>query len=235
MLLMLLLGVGALAVFVSGLNRATSQLERDRITNVALAQAKEALIGYAASVDLSSSGARPGDLPCPDTNNDGVAETLCGNASGSTGQSLRLGRLPWKTLNLPDLRDGYGERLWYAVSNNFKKNTRTSCTSSGQPGCLNSDSVGTISLMRHSGVTIFNATGTSGAVAVVISPGAALTRLDGVQQVRNATNANNPAHYLDCYGSACGIEDNACQSASKFDHLSASNFDQGFKLISCAV
>jgi death-on-curing protein len=28
---------------------------------------------------------------------------------------------------------------------------------------------------------------------------------------------------------------NGCQSACKFDHPSASNFDQGFKLISCAV
>jgi hypothetical protein len=25
----------------------------------------------------------------------------------------RMGRLPWKTLRLPDLRDGHGERLWY--------------------------------------------------------------------------------------------------------------------------
>jgi hypothetical protein len=32
------------------------------------------------------------------------------------GQAERLGRLPWKTLGLPDLRDGDGERLWYAVS-----------------------------------------------------------------------------------------------------------------------
>ncbi len=35
MLLLLLVSVGALAVFVIGLNRATQQLERDRITNCA--------------------------------------------------------------------------------------------------------------------------------------------------------------------------------------------------------
>ena len=35
---------------------------------------------------------------------------------------LGSGRLPWKTLAIPDLRDGAGERLWYAVSVRFKRN-----------------------------------------------------------------------------------------------------------------
>lgn len=221
MLLLLLVGVGALAVFVSGLNRATEQLARDRTTDQALAQAKAALIGYAAGVDLSGSK-RPGDLPCPDLDNDGVAETLCGNAAGTTYQAQRLGRLPWKTLDLPDLRDGYGERLWYAVSNNFKQNARTTCNVNGQPGCLNSDSVGTISLRNQRGTIILDATGTSGAAAVVISPGASVIRQDGVEQNRNAANANNPVHFLDCYGSACATEDNG-----NFVDSQANGFIQG--------
>ena len=43
-------------------------------------------------------------------------------------------------MGLDDLRDGDGERLWYAVSNNFKYNFRTACAAPGDPGCLNSDS-----------------------------------------------------------------------------------------------
>jgi hypothetical protein len=44
----------------------------------------------------------------------------CGSLAGDSGQAQRLGRLPWKTLGLPDLRDGHGERLWYAVSTKYK-------------------------------------------------------------------------------------------------------------------
>ena len=62
----------------------------------------------------------PGYLPCPDTDGDGWAEATCGSLDGASGQASRLGLLPWKTLGLPDLRDGYGERLWYAVSSKYK-------------------------------------------------------------------------------------------------------------------
>lgn len=124
-LLLLLVSVGALAVFVSGLNRAAVQLERDRVTLVALAQAKEALIGRALTDDN-----RPGSLPCPDTNDDGVAESAC--------PTQLIGRLPWKTLKAGDLRDGAGERLWYELSANYRDqisseplNTNTSGTLDG--------------------------------------------------------------------------------------------------------
>jgi len=189
LIILTIIGIGAAFLLVSALNKSNQQLERDKITTAALAQAKEALVGYAASVDVSPSGPRPGDLPCPDTNNDGIAETSCGNASGSTGQNLRLGRLPWKSLGLPDLQDGYGERLWYAVSNNFKKNTRT--------GLLNSDTNGTITVRDSTGTIINNGTGSSAAIAVIIAPGSAFTRQDGVNQVRDVANANNPVNYLD--------------------------------------
>ena len=188
LIILTIIGIGAAFLLVSALNKANQRIERDKITAAALAQAKEALIGFAASVDISTTG-RPGDLPCPDIDNDGIAETGCGNASGSTGQNLRLGRLPWKSLGLPDLRDGHGERLWYAVSNNFKKNTRTST--------LNSDTPGTITVRDSTGTIVNDGTGSTAAIAVIISPGSALTRQDGVSQVRDAANANNPVNYLD--------------------------------------
>ena len=141
-LILFIVAVVAISFLVSSL-KSSSQTERDKVTAAALAQAKAALIGYAASVNLfgctsPSDCPRPGEIPCPDTNDDGQAEPSCGNADGTTGQITRLGRLPWKTLGLPDLRDGYGERLWYAVSNNFKKHSRAFP--------LNSDTLGTISV-----------------------------------------------------------------------------------------
>ena len=176
LIMTLILMLGLITLFTFRMDRKAPELEADRKTAMALAQAKEALIGYAASVDLSTNAPRPGDLPCPDIDNDGDAEASCGNASGSTGQNRRLGRLPWKTLGLPDLRDGYGERLWYAVSNNFKNNTRTPI--------LNSDTSGTITVRNSNGNVIFDATATTGAIAVIFAPGSPLTRQGGYAQNR---------------------------------------------------
>lgn len=202
MLVILIMGVTAF--LVSSLNSSALQIKRDEVTADALAQAKEALIGYAVNVQISNSNLcgsncpRPGDLPCPDTNDDGVQENSCGNALGTTGQSARLGRLPWKTLGLPDLRDGNGERLWYAVSNNFKYNTRTSCSAAGQAACLNSDSTGTISVYSSNG-TLLNDGGAagSGVAAIIIAPGAPINRSDIGMQNRSGAGLNVANNYLD--------------------------------------
>ena len=86
-LILFIVAVVAISFLVSSLKSSSSQTERDKITAAALAQAKAALIGYAAGVNLKSGAARPGDLPCPDTNDDGQAESSCGNATGTTGQT----------------------------------------------------------------------------------------------------------------------------------------------------
>lgn len=78
----------------------------DKATATAMAQAKEALIGRAATDNN-----RPGSLPCPDINNDGGVPLLVGNHCPSY-----IGRLPWKYLRVGDLRDSAGERLWYALA-----------------------------------------------------------------------------------------------------------------------
>jgi hypothetical protein len=202
LILMLILLISGSTVLFSMISGNNAKFERDKKTSVALAEAKAALLSYATSVNLSHAGCaancrRLGDLPCPDTNNDGIAETSCGNAAGTTGQSSRLGRLPWKTLGLDDLRDGNGDRLWYAVSNLFKQNARAFP--------LNSDTLGTLSVMDGSGSVIQDATGYSGAVAVVISVGLPITRQDNIVQSRILANENNAIHYLD---NALG-EDNA--------------------------
>src|SRR6185369_8487774 len=180
--LFLLFGIGT-ATALAALNSSRARLEQERQTQLALQQAKEALIAYAASVYPAGNN-RPGDLPCPDIDNDGKKDSPCGNASGTTGQALRLGRLPWKTLGLADLRDASGERLWYAVSNNFKENNRH------LP--LNSDTTGTIQVVEANGTVIPNV------IAVVIAPGAPIQRLNAASyQDRSPGNENDPAIYLD--------------------------------------
>jgi hypothetical protein len=196
LMLLVIILLGAAYAVMGGLSATALKIERQNKTTEALALAKEALIGYAASANISTTR-RPGDLPCPDINDDGVAETNCGNATGSTGQNLRLGRLPWKSLGLSDLWDGSGERLWYAVSNNFKNNTRTKCTTPGMAGCLNSDTSGTITVRDSSGTIVNDGSNSTGAIAVLIAPGSPLIRQDGVNQIRDSANANNPVNYLD--------------------------------------
>ncbi|MES2181755.1 MAG: hypothetical protein V4493_06620 [Pseudomonadota bacterium] len=177
-------------------NTTTVAIYNEKKTTDALKKAKEALIYYSLnntylnSVTCVSNTncSRPGDLPCPDTNNDGIAESSCGNAAGNN-QTLRLSRLPWKTLGLGDITDGYGEHLWYAVSNNYKNNTRT------RP--LNSDTLGTITVRDGAGKVIYDATNGSGVVAVIFSPGNPITRQDGYVQNRSVTGLNNPNNYLD--------------------------------------
>ncbi|HSC94842.1 MAG TPA: hypothetical protein VLC73_07725 [Burkholderiales bacterium] len=178
----------ATALLVYGMIDSNSiELRRNRDTAAALAQAKQALIGRAVSDDT-----RPGSLPCPDTDDDGSADLFAGTECPSY-----IGRLPWKTLGLPDLRDNSGERLWYALSNNFRDDMAA--------GPLNSDTKGNRTVHNQStAVTI-----TAEAVALIFAPGVTLAG-----QVRDAVAALCPttattmprnqcaANYLDATGGA---------------------------------
>jgi hypothetical protein len=155
---------------------------RDAVSDRALAQAREALVAYAADRPINP-WVGPGYLPCPDLDDDGWAESTCGSQSGESGQEERIGRLPWKTLGLPDLRDGYGERLWYAVSSKHKG--LLNCAASRACVDMSPDAaLGTITVRDPTGLVIHDGTSTdlyevdaSGAVAVVIAPGPPLTRV----------------------------------------------------------
>jgi hypothetical protein len=142
-----------------------SSLYSDRQTEDVLAQARLALIGRAATDDN-----RPGSLPCPDTNDDGIAELLSGNACPSY-----VGRLPWRTLGLPQLRDASGELLWYALS----------------PSLTDDDSSEPINSNTAGNINVIGSVPAADVAAVVIAPGAGLSGQD------RAANPNAAAHYLE--------------------------------------
>jgi hypothetical protein len=173
--IVLIISVVAGAVIYSFLAPAARRIEEDRTAANVLAQARDALIGRSASDNN-----RPGSLPCPDlvtnipgTNvpNDGIADLLVGNECPSY-----IGRLPWRTLDLPDLRDASGERLWYALSRAFRDDE------SAQP--INSNTVGNLGITGS--VTVTNV------VAIVFAPGAVIGA-----QGRDAANMNLVANYLE--------------------------------------
>src|SRR5215470_15938884 len=163
--------MGTLYALVTGLNTASARmaLQRDEATQAALKQAKEALIGYAALRPT-----RPGALPCPDLDDNGIAggnhpdygnnsELFPGGIHGGTNcdtPGKRIGRLPWRTLGLPDLRDSSGERLWYAMSDNFRN--------IGTP--INSDTPGQL--------TVTGIAPASNVIAIIFAPGATLAGQD---------------------------------------------------------
>ena len=176
LVMLVILVIGITTAFVTSLSSTAINNKRNQTTAEALAQAKEALIGSAVT-DTSL----PGSLPCPDIltqnppsniPNDGAADMMSGDNCPNY-----LGRLPWKTLKLSDLRDGSGERLWYALSPNFRPQTST-------PHKLNSDTPGTLSVSG-------NVTATD-IVAVIFAPGRPL-----IGQVRSTANENTYAHYLE--------------------------------------
>jgi type II secretory pathway pseudopilin PulG len=199
---LLVIGVGA-ALFAF-IRPASQAIERDKVTAAALAQAKDALIGYAASYDTL-----PGALPCPDLNNNGQLDFGV-ELSGSNCVSY-IGRLPWKTLGLPDLRDGSGECLWYALSPDFRMQLAASARSPANYP-LNSSTAGQL--------TVYDATGaalpapSNPVIAIVFAPGPALSGQDRTPLGSTVCGGNTTAAaYLD---SAAGINNATGNSTGSF-------------------
>lgn len=177
MVMLVIMIIGAVTIFVMSLNSSALQIERDKITADALAKAKDALIGRAVA-----DGTSPGSLPCPDTNNDGSAESTVTPTPGNCPSYI--GRLPWKTLGLSDdLRDGYGERLWYALSPNFRDYVTSNPINSNSQGNL----------------TVSGATTASNVIAIVFAPGAVVSG-----------QSRSPTNMISCTTSGTSVTENLC-------------------------
>jgi type II secretory pathway pseudopilin PulG len=166
LIMLVILVVGIAALLVSSLTSSSAKTARQKNTSAALAQAKDALIGFAVTYGDNPAHSLPqvdGYLPCPDPNGtaglngEGSSET-CGSHDVSV-----IGRFPWKTLGLSALRDGDGECLWYAVSGTYKDNPKTT-------GLMNWDTDGQLQVYSSDGTQL-----ASQVVAVIFAPGAPLS------------------------------------------------------------
>jgi hypothetical protein len=185
--LLAILGVGMSALLYTMVTPAPVALERDRAVSAGLAQVKQALIGWsAARGPTDGPNARPGELPCPDMNNDGFEAGSC--VAGA------IGRVPWKTLGIPEPKDDAGETLWYTYAGPFRIWNMTNTA-------INSDTTGNLTVYRDGKANVL----TKEAVAIVFAPGPALGAQDrnpsasGPCPTTGTTIARNlcAANYLD--------------------------------------
>ena len=199
------LGLGLLLGAALLLNRFNHVVaggnSREAATARSLAEAKGALIAWAVTVpSVGGRSTTPGLLPFPDRNRDGNYDGKGDCVTFGLNDSHLLGRLPWAGDVSPcpriglhvDIRDGSGERLWYAVSRNLVTN--------GGAGSINPD-MGETGKMIHPWIVVRDSygnvvTGPGGTqplpvAAVIIAPGAALGHQD-----RSAAAAS-PDNYLD--------------------------------------
>ena len=157
---MIVIVLASASVLLNQFNAAAQRFESKKQSALALKTAKEALIGYALTYSENHPGQPQGYLPCPDRNGDGTGDSPCSGA----GRSV-LGRLPWRTLGLPTLRDSAGECLWYVVSGSFKNSPKQTLTS---------DSDGLLLVENSSGMRSVGTTESQYAIAIVFAPGHAV-------------------------------------------------------------
>ncbi|MEE8320618.1 MAG: hypothetical protein V3R68_02115, partial [Gammaproteobacteria bacterium] len=190
LMFILLLVVGSSYMLLDRLNaHVSNDYYRDTITEKALLQAKKALISYAMNYpDLRNNSEKgPGFLPCPDQDDDGDPESGC-----SINTPSNTGRIPWRILGLPDLRDSDGARLWYALSDNFK-NTQSNDT------VINSETPGQIVV-----------DGVDDIVAVIIAPG-------GPTSTQTARPSNTSTDYLEDDNASMGDNSFVTSAAVEFN------------------
>ena len=206
MVLILALGSGFLVYSMAG--SRSIDYGKDAKTELALAQVKQALIGWSASrtPTPSSLTIRPGELPCPDMNDNGLDD----DGSCSAGA---IGRVPWQTLGIPRPLDGSGETIWYAIAGPFRyKNVN--------PQPITSDTLGNLLVYQGSSATTL----TSQAIAVVFAPGPPLgTQARGTTTALCSTTGttiqqrNCAANYLEPTGGG-----NNAQTSGPFIQATAS-------------
>lgn len=195
LIILALIAIVAGAMLVNTFGASAQQASRARRTEASLAQAKEALIFYAASYADTHPGEVPGYLPCPDNGTTGEGTAATSSSACALKDVTALGRLPWKTLGLSDLRDGNGECLWYAVSGNSKANVN-------KTDLMNWDTNGLITVLAADGSPAATGNTPSGAVAVIFSPGPAIggQSHDGSPATAICGGNYTAADYLDASG-----------------------------------
>jgi len=211
LLLVALVVLGLTALGLGFIRPATSAINADNRTTQALAQAKDALLGWGIS-DQN----RPGLLPYPDRNADGAYDGYSDcppQDSNPVTSILLLGKLPVIGEKLPcvsprtnmgiEKTDAGGETLWYAVSSNLV-NDRIPAVFPNIPANLNG-ATNWLSVSDASGNLLSNQV-----AFVLLAPGGALPAQDRSAAAPGAVN------YLDSYTVGASTYNNWDSSSLSF-------------------
>ncbi len=227
--------LAALAYLLSSLGPELGEARRERLTHDALAQAREALIGYALKYRETQPDRMYGYLPLPDLgssrNNNvgcGLTEEGC-DANTYTGAVFDVngigpsvvGRFPWRTLGIEPLRDGNGECLWLMVSALHSRIQRTAPPPVLPP--MNADTLGQFDIVVANGTAALVSALSNPherPVAVIFSPGPPMPGQDrktsGTDNVTVCGGNYDASNYLDpANASALGGVTNYLASTNK--------------------
>lgn len=205
-IMLVIIVTGSLYGLLDRLNVNAAETSRVTATNNSLKQAREALLAYAATYPDRHSSAGFGYLPCPDMKSDdplGMIGTEAGSVTCQT--SIAIGLLPYRTLGLPELRDGDGNCLWYAVSNTHKSFPKYSPTLSDTTVAQYRITDGTGNVLAPNPSTPFNDAdpdSTRGVAAVIIAPGPPISgqTRSAVDNKPCTTDSGQLSAYLESYG-----------------------------------
>jgi len=214
LILLTVLTLWGLSLFIGQLNVTQNQIARTPTTATALSEAKQALIGDAIAQTLISS---TGYLRLPDIGVDGFGTPTEGNSAanfaGNSQDLSILGKLPWRTLGTPVLRDADGECLWYAVSGRFKIQPKTAA--------LNWDTPGQIDVIDNNG-----SLAATNLAALIVSPGRSLDGQDraGTEPAYAQCSGNYDArNYLDAFDAGNALYGEVNYFAGSLNNRSAPN------------
>lgn len=173
----LLLVVGLSAVLVNKLETNTTFFERQLQNTEILKEAKQALIGYAVNFPIDKPEFGQGYLPCP--NFSPQTDGAYGQARSSCNDpEERVGRLPFKTLEISEKLDASGEPLWYIVSEQFTNNPKYAP--------LNSEST-----------TNLTVDGVNNIAAIIIAPGEAISNQSRSGEIDEDTIPTDILNYFE--------------------------------------
>jgi type II secretory pathway pseudopilin PulG len=191
--LVALLVMGALGFLAYNLSPEFMQAYRQRQTEAALNEAREALLGYAlryrddqAAQDTNADGdddrAMYGYLPMPDmgevfSQNGSLTNPPCvGEGCATLNQNpinpayTYIGRFPWRTVGTGPLKDGNGECLWYVISSTHRQPDQDQ-TQPMNWDTLSQMEIVTTTSPESARLQIRNASAHDRPIAIIFSPG----------------------------------------------------------------
>lgn len=189
----LILVIASISALFAYMDSGAVKNAREQKTANALAEAKAGLVGFfVKSSDISSLSR----MPNPDIRLSPVIPEGSESAPAGVTNNSVIGKFPWRSLDMPPLKDGYGECLWYAVSGHFKKNPPSSVL-------LNWDTRGQIDVIDENGSVLFE-----NLAAIILSAGVPLSEQDrsnGDADLVQCGGNYDVKNYLDTYDEANAI------------------------------